>query len=101
MIDVLLVEDKDSLRNALTEALREHGLSVEGCADTYEATRSLGRSTFGVVLTDLKLPAGSGFDVLAAALKAGPETDVIVMTAFGSIEDAVRAIREGLSLIHI
>jgi DNA-binding NtrC family response regulator len=97
LIDVLLVEDKDSLRNALTEALREHGLSVEGCADTYEATRSLGRSTFGVVLTDLKLPAGSGFDVLAAALKAGPETDVIVMTAFGSIEDAVRAIREGAS----
>ena len=97
MIDVLLVEDKESLRQALTEALRAHGLQVEACADTYEAKRALGRTTFGVVLTDLKLPAGSGFDVLSAALKAGPETDVIVMTAFGSIEDAVRAIREGAS----
>ena len=97
MIDVLLVEDKDSLRTALVQTLEGHGLSVEGCADTYEAKRALARTTFGVVLTDLKLPAGSGFDVLAAALKANPETDVIVMTAFGSIEDAVRAIREGAS----
>lgn len=97
MIDVLIVEDKDSLRNALAETLRGHGLSVEACADTYEAKKALGRTSFGVVLTDLKLPAGSGFDVLEAALKAGPETDVIVMTAFGSIEDAVKAIREGAS----
>jgi DNA-binding NtrC family response regulator len=97
LIDVLLVEDKDSLRNALAETLRAHGLSVEACADTYEAKRALSRSSFGVVLTDLKLPAGSGFDVLTTALKTGPETDVIVMTAFGSIEDAVRAIREGAS----
>jgi DNA-binding NtrC family response regulator len=97
MIDVLLVEDKESLRQALTATLKDHGLVVEACADTYEAKRVLGRTSVGVVLTDLKLPAGSGFDVIAAALKAGPETDVIVMTAFGSIEDAVRAIREGAS----
>jgi DNA-binding NtrC family response regulator len=97
MIDVLLVEDKESLRAALTQTLKGHGLSVEACADTYEARRALARTSFGVVLTDLKLPAGSGFDVIAAALKAGPETDVIVMTAFGSIEDAVKAIREGAS----
>jgi DNA-binding NtrC family response regulator len=97
MIDVLLVEDKESLRLALAQTLKGHGLSVETCADTYEAKRALARTTFGVVLTDLKLPAGSGFDVIAAALKVGPETDVIVMTAFGSIEDAVKAIREGAS----
>ncbi len=97
MIDVLLVEDKQALREALAEALRGHGLTVEACGDTYEARKALARSAYGVVLTDLKLPAGSGFEVIEAALKAGPETDVIVMTAFGSIEDAVRAIREGAS----
>lgn len=97
MIDVLLVEDKESLRNALSESLRAHGLGVEACADVYEAKRALARTSFGLVLTDLKLPAGSGFDVIAAANKSGSETDVIVMTAFGSIEDAVRAIREGAS----
>ncbi len=97
MIDVLLVEDKESLRVALTETLRARGLEVEACADTYEAKRALARANFGVVLTDLKLPAGSGFDVIEAALGANAETDVIVMTAFGSIEDAVRAIRQGAS----
>lgn len=97
MIDVLLVEDKESLRHALAETVRAHGLTITACADTYEAKRVLARETFGVVLTDLKLPAGSGFDVLRAALKSHPEIDVIVMTAFGSIEDAVRAIREGAS----
>ncbi len=97
MIDVLLVEDKESLRAALAEALRARGLEVEACADTYEAKRALARANFGVVLTDLKLPAGSGFDVIEAALACNAETDVIVMTAFGSIEDAVRAIRQGAS----
>jgi DNA-binding NtrC family response regulator len=97
LIDVLLVEDKESLRQALAETLEAHGLSVEACADTYEARRSLTRTSFGVVLTDLKLPAGSGFEVLEAALATNAEVDVIVMTAFGSIEDAVRAIRQGAS----
>ena len=97
MIDVLLVEDKESLRLALAEVLRAHGLSVEACGDTYEAKRALAKSSFGIVLTDLNLPAGSGFDVIEATTKASSETDVIVMTAYGSIEDAVRAIREGAS----
>ena len=97
MIDVLLVEDKESLRIALAEALRAHGLSVEACGDTYEAKRALTKCTFGIVLTDLKLPAGSGFDIIEATNKVGSDTDVIVMTAFGSIEDAVRAIRQGAS----
>ena len=47
------------------------------------------------MLTDLKLPAGSGFDVLQAAREADPETPVIVMTAFGTVEEAVRAMKEG------
>ncbi len=97
MIDVLLVEDKESLRVALAETLRAHGLEVEACGDTYEAKRALSRTTFGIVLTDLKLPAGTGFEVIEATLKTSSETDVIVMTAYGSIEDAVRAIREGAS----
>ena len=52
-------------------------------------------SRFLVVLTDLRLPAGSGFDVLHAALEADPATPVIVMTAFGTVEEAVKAMKEG------
>ena len=50
-----------------------------------------------MVLTDLKLPAGSGFDVLKAAREADAETPVVVMTAFGTVEEAVRAMKEGAS----
>ncbi len=48
-----------------------------------------------MVLTDLRLPGGSGFDVLAVAREADPELPVIVMTAYGTVEDAVRAMKEG------
>ena len=50
---------------------------------------------FLLVLTDLRLPAGSGFDVLAAAKESDPDMPVIVMTAFGTVEEAVRAMKEG------
>jgi len=48
-----------------------------------------------VVLTDLRLPAGTGFDVLEAALAADPQTAVVVMTAFGTVDDAVKAMKQG------
>jgi DNA-binding NtrC family response regulator len=95
MADVLVVEDKDSLRQMLRRTLEERGLGVEEAADAYEARRKLQASRFLVVLTDLKLPAGSGFDVLQAARDADPMSAVLVMTAFGTVEDAVRAMKQG------
>lgn len=95
MTDVLIVEDKESLRRALTDLMRSRGYGADEAPDVYEARRFLSRNAYGVVLTDLKLPAGSGIDVVSAAMSSDPDTDVIVMTAYGSIEDAVRAMREG------
>jgi DNA-binding NtrC family response regulator len=95
MADVLVVEDKDSLRVVLRRTLESRGLSVEEAADAYEARRRLQAARFLVVLTDLRLPAGSGFDVLAAAQDADPGTPVLVMTAFGTVEEAVRAMKQG------
>ncbi|HEY3119738.1 MAG TPA: sigma-54 dependent transcriptional regulator [Vicinamibacteria bacterium] len=95
MADILLVEDKESLRAMLRKTLEARGYSVEEAADGYEARRRIQAERFLVVLTDLRLPAGSGFDVLQAALEADPETPVLVMTAFGTIEEAVRAMKDG------
>ncbi|MBN2372115.1 MAG: sigma-54-dependent Fis family transcriptional regulator [Vicinamibacteria bacterium] len=95
MTDVLIVEDKDSLRTMLRKTLEARNLSVEEAADVYAARRLIQSVRFLAVLTDLRLPAGSGFDVLQAAREADPQTEVVVMTAFGTIEDAVRAIKEG------
>ena len=95
MADVLVVEDKESLRTVLRKTVEARGYSVEEAGDAYEARRRIQASRFLVVLTDLRLPAGSGFDVLQAAQDADTATSVIVMTAFGTVEEAVRAMKEG------
>src|SRR5262245_2978478 len=79
----------------LRKTLEARGYSVEEAADAYDARRKLQGARYLVVLTDLKLPAGTGFEVLQAALEADREVPVLVMTAFGTVEDAVKAMKEG------
>ena len=95
MPDILVVEDKESLRSMLRKTLEARGYSVEESGDAYEARRKVQADRFLVVLTDLRLPAGSGFDVLQASKEADPQAPVIVMTAFGTVDEAVRAMKEG------
>jgi DNA-binding NtrC family response regulator len=79
----------------LRTTLEARGYSVDEAGDAYESRRRLQTDRYLVVLTDLRLPAGSGFDVLKAAREADAETPVLVMTAFGTVEEAVRAMKEG------
>jgi DNA-binding NtrC family response regulator len=92
---VLIVEDKDSLRTMLRHALEAHGHAVLEARDQPEAVREMRQTRPVVVLTDLKLPAGDGFGILRAAKELDPDLPVVVMTAYGSIQDAVSAMREG------
>jgi DNA-binding NtrC family response regulator len=79
----------------LRHALEAHGHAVLEARDEPEAIRELRRTRPVVVLTDLKLPVGDGFGVLRAAKELDPDLPVVVMTAYGSIQDAVSAMREG------
>jgi DNA-binding NtrC family response regulator len=92
---ILLVEDKDSLRAMLRLALEAQGHAVIEARDQPEAVQALRSGRPGVVLSDLRLPQGDGFGVLRAAKDVDPELPVIVMTAYGSIQDAVTAMKEG------
>jgi DNA-binding NtrC family response regulator len=92
---ILLVEDKDSLRAALRLLLDDAGYETTEAADARAAVKLLNKQKFPLVLTDLRMPAGSGFDVLQAAKAADAETQVLVMTAYGSIDEAVRAMKAG------
>jgi len=92
---ILLVEDKDSLRTMLRLALEAQDHTVVEARDQAEAVAALQSARPGVVLSDLRLPNGDGFGVLRAAKDLDPELPVIVMTAFGSIQDAVAAMKEG------
>src|SRR5262245_12691156 len=94
-LPVLIVEDKDSLRAMLRHALEAHGHAVLEARDESEAVQQLQQARPVVVLTDLKLPVGDGFGVLRAAKELDPELQVVVMTAYGSIQDAVTAMKEG------
>jgi DNA-binding NtrC family response regulator len=92
---ILLVEDKDSLRAMMRLALEAQGHLVVEARDQPEAVQALRSGRPGVVLSDLRLPQGDGFGVLRAAKELDPELPVIVMTAYGSIQDAVTAMKEG------
>jgi two-component system response regulator HydG len=95
---ILVVEDNAALRMALVTALRESWSEVLALADGAEAVElmaDVGASPFDVVLSDLRLPGADGIQVLRAALESNPRTAVVLMTAFGSIESAVEAMRSG------
>ena len=92
---VLIVEDRDSLRTMLRRALESDGHRVAEARDEPEAVDQLRVSAPVVVLTDLRLPRGDGFGVLRAAKAHDSELPVIVMTAYGSIQDAVEAMKQG------
>ncbi len=79
----------------LRHALEAQGHSVVEARDQPEAEAALQASRPAVVLSDLRLPEGDGFGVLRASKELDPELPVIVMTAFGSIQDAVAAMKEG------
>jgi len=95
LADILIVEDKESLRTMLRTTLESRGYAVDEAGDAYEARKRLSAFRYLVVLTDLKLPAGSGIDVLQAAREADADTPVVVMTAFGTVEEAVKAMKLG------
>ncbi len=79
----------------LRHALEAQGHTVIEARDQPEAVAALQTQYPAVVLSDLRLPVGDGFGVLRAAKELDPELPVVVMTAFGSIQDAVAAIKEG------
>ncbi len=95
MPDILLVEDKESLRKVLRLTLEHAGYSVTEAAEASAAVREVGRVPYKIVLTDLRMPNGSGLDVLRASKNADSDVPVIVMTAYGSIDEAVEAMKEG------
>ena len=95
MPDILLVEDKESLRRVLRLTLENAGYSVNEAADARAALNAIAAGPHKLVLTDLRMPNGSGLDVLRAARAADGNIPVIVMTAFGSIDEAVQAMKDG------
>ncbi|MHB8754507.1 MAG: sigma-54-dependent transcriptional regulator [Candidatus Acidiferrales bacterium] len=92
---VLLVEDKPELRAMLRKALEKAGYTVDEAPDGTSAIDKVRNRRYLLVLTDLKLPGASGLDVLREARRADAMIPVILITAYGSVEDAVTAMKDG------
>ncbi|HVG37792.1 MAG TPA: sigma-54 dependent transcriptional regulator, partial [Pyrinomonadaceae bacterium] len=95
MADILLVEDKENLRHVLRLTLENAGYSVVEAADARAAVTLLPKEPVRLVLSDLRLPYGSGLEVLRAAQAVNSELPVVLMTAYGSIDEAVQAMKDG------
>jgi len=95
MSSILVVDDKDSIRKMLMETLQAEGHEVELAKTGHTAIEKAKHGRFDLVLTDLKMPEMDGLEVLANIKESNPETSVIVMTAYGTIEDAVQAMKKG------
>jgi len=92
---VLIVDDESNMRRTTAMILRQAGHVTEEAEDGAVAIQRLEAESFAVVLTDLRMPNRGGIEVLRAAMTHAPETQVIVMTGFGTLESAVEAVREG------
>jgi len=95
---ILVVDDNASLRRGIALALRDRYAAVEELSDGAQAIERLddpSRKGFDAVVTDLRLPGADGLEVLRAARKRDPSSQVLVMTAYGSVAVAVDAMREG------
>jgi len=95
METILIVEDRESLAQMLSQALTGAGYQVVWAKDGREGIAKLREGKIDLVVTDLKLPHKSGLDVLHAVKEQNSLVPVIVMTAYGSIETAVKAVKEG------
>jgi DNA-binding NtrC family response regulator len=95
MDPLLLVEDKNELRAMLRKALERAGYTVEEAPDGVAAIQKVRARRYQVVITDLKMPGASGLDVLRETKQADATIPVLLLTAFGSVEEAVTAMKDG------
>jgi two-component system, NtrC family, response regulator AtoC len=95
VLDILLIDDEPDLRELLCENLREIGYRVQTAADGEEGMGHLVRHVFDVVICDVRLPRLDGLSLLRHIRKETPSTEVILMTAYADVAQAVSALKEG------
>jgi two-component system response regulator FlrC len=92
---VLLVEDDDALREALAETLELEDIDVLVAADGRSALEIAGRESLSLVVSDIQMPGWDGLELLRRLRRRHAELPVMLMTAFGSVPQAVSAVRAG------
>jgi DNA-binding NtrC family response regulator len=94
---ILVVEDEAYVRDSLAEMLRSRGFDVDTAASPPAAVASLERAPVDVVLSDLKMPAGGGLELLRLVKGTWPDLPVVILTGYGTVASAVECLRAGAS----
>ena len=92
---ILVVDDEPLMREFLETTLKRNSYDVLTCPNGMDAIKELQKRNFDLVLTDMKMPGIGGIEVLEEVKRVSPETEVIVMTAYGTVETAVEAMKKG------
>lgn len=95
MATVLLIDDEESLRKLLARVVELEGYVVLQAANAREGLKLLSRENIQVVVLDVKLPDGNGIELTDKIKKEHPDVEIIVLTAYGTIQDGVKAIKAG------
>jgi len=92
---ILVVDDEKSLREVMSIMLKRAGYEVTEASDGEQAIGQVNKEIYDLVITDLRMPKADGMDVLKAVKSSSPETVVLVVTAFGTADSAVEAMKQG------
>src|SRR2546430_12340495 len=92
---ILIVDEEEPIRQVLTEVLGGHGYLVRAAADGEEALRELAARDYDAIVTDVRMPRMDGLSLVRAVQQVAPDATVIVMSAYGSHDLAIEAMKAG------
>jgi DNA-binding NtrC family response regulator len=92
---ILVVDDEDIIRMSCSRTLAPEGYEIKMAVNGLEGLELLGKESFDLVLTDLKMPNMDGIEVLRTIKEKWPDTDVVIVTGYQTVETAVKAIKLG------
>jgi two-component system response regulator PilR (NtrC family) len=95
MSEILLADDEATFRQTLTKVLEEEGMTVTAVANGTDAISAIMKQPFAVAILDIQMPGADGIKVLREIMRVWPETRVIIITAYGTVEMAVEAVKLG------
>ena len=94
-VNILVVDDEEIVRESLLDWLREDGYEVEAVEDGFKALEKVKERPWDIALIDLKMPKMDGLELLGKIKETCPETQVVIITAYATVNTAVQAMKVG------
>lgn len=93
--NILIIDDEPLMRISISDAMREEGYNIHSAASGNEGLRAISDNFYDVIITDLRLPEVDGLQILKACKQYTPKSKILMITAYGSVETAVEAMKQG------